>query len=463
MTTDVVYLAFVLAALAVFRWRPPAQAVLLVFLGGWLVLPVGHFPPGAADAEFPYWITGLAVPSDMLLTKAWVAPAAALLGLLVFDRSALLRLRPVWMDAPVLLWCAWPLLQSALVEHARPAGVWSSLYLAGCWGLPWLLGRACFASPDAKLLLVKGLALAGLACLPVSLVEGVFGPTLYGLVYEPHPFRLDGIVRYVGFRPLGFFEDGNQFGLWVSLCALAAVWLALVAPAGREARRWRVVAGVDLLIALAAQSVGAILLLAVGAGFLAACRLLRPRLLLAAALGLLVLGGAVYVSGAVPIAKIGKETALGRHVIAAFRSVGRGSFTWRIGQDQKLLPQAMATPVVGTATWDWWRPQGIRPWGLTLLVLGQFGAVGLLALLGTLLAPALAAAWRAPPGGAWRLPGVPLALAAVVGMTVLDALMNSFVFFPAVLAAGALAAATPVTAPRRVRGEITRIRRRPAT
>lgn len=449
---DLAYLVFAPLVLAVFRWRPADQAVMIVFLGGWLILPVGHFPAGSADAEFPYWITGLAVPSEMLLTKAWVAPAAAVLGLLAFHRRALLRLRPVWMDAPVLLWCAWPLLQSALVAEARPAGAVSSLYLAGCWGLPWLLGRACFASAAQRVLLVKGLALAGLACLPISLIEGVFGPTFYGAVFEPHPFRFDGIARYVGFRPLGFFENGNQFGLWVSLCALAAVWLAVVSLPGREAGRWRWVAAVDVLIALAAQSVGAILLLGLGVAFLVACRWLRPRWMLGAALGCLVLTGAVYVSGVVPVTKIGKETAVGRHVIDAFRSVGRGSFTWRIGQDQKLLRDATARPLVGTAAWDWWRAKSIRPWGLALLVLGQFGLVGLTALLGTLLAPALAAAWRAAPGSAWRAEAVPVLLGALVGLTVLDALLNSFVFFPAVLAAGALAASS-----RRLRGEITRI------
>ena len=460
MTTDIVYLVFVAAALAVFRWRPPAEAALAVFLGGWLLLPVGHFPPGSADVEFPYWITGLAVPSDMLLTKAWVAPAVAVLGLLVFDRASLQRLRPVWMDAPVLLWCAWPLLQSALVAEARPAGAIASLYLAGTWGLPWLIGRVCCASGDGRVLLVKGLALAGLACLPIALVEGVFGPALYGAAYEPHPFRFDGIVRYIGYRPLGFFEDGNQYGLWVSLCALAAVWLALALPAGRDAQRWRIVAVVDVVIALAAQSVGGILLLALGAGFLFVCRWLRPRWMLAAVAAMLVLGGAVYVSGVVPIAKIGKETALGRHVIDAFRSVGRGSFTWRIGQDQKLLADATAKPLVGTAVWDWWRSKSIRPWGLTLLVLGQFGLVGLCACLGTLAWPAFAAAWRAPAGSAWRPAGLPLLLAAIAGLTVLDALMNSFVFFPALVAAGALAMPIADAAPRRVRGEITRIPKR---
>jgi hypothetical protein len=45
----------------------------------------------------------------------------------------------------------------------------------------------------------------------------------------------------------------------------------------------------------------------------------------------------------------------------------------------------------------------------------------------------------------------------IVALTVLDALMNSFIFFPAVMIAGALAAT------QRPRGEITRIPRRHAT
>jgi len=457
MNIDLVYVLFALAALAVFRALPPAVAALAVFLGGWVVLPVGHFPAGSAAVEFPYWITGLAVPSDMLLTKAWVAPAAAMLGVLVFDRPALMRLRPVWADAVIALWCAWPLLQAAVSADAQPAGWVASLYLAGSWGLPWLLGRLYCAAPQGQLLLVKGLALAGVACLPFSLIEGVVGPAVYGWVYEIHPFRLDGAVRYLGYRPLGFFEDGNQFGLWVSLCALAAVWLAWALPPGREARLARVLAALSVLMAVAAQSVGGILMLGIGVAVLSASRVLRPRLMLAAALAALILGGAIYVSGVVPIARIGKDTAFGQRVIGAFRSVGRGSFTWRIGQDQKLLADAMAKPLAGSANWAWWRPKDTRPWGLSLLVIGQFGLIGLVLCFGALLWPALVAAWRAPRGSPWRTSALPFALAVIVALTVLDALMNSFIFFPAVMIAGALAAT------RRPRGEITRIARRPAT
>lgn len=454
MSVDLVFAVFALVSLAAFRVLRPPVAALSVYLAGWILLPVGHFPPASAEAEFPYWITGLAVPSSMLLTKAWVAPAAALFGVLVFDRAALRQLRPVWLDLPVVLWCLWPLLQSAGLADARPAGWLASLYLAGCWGLPWLLGRLYFSARDGQLVLAKGLALSALACLPFSLVEGVIGPKVYGWVYELHPFRFDGAVRYLGYRPLGFFENGNQFGLWVSLCAFAAAWLALALPAGREARAWRVVAVIVVAMALAAQSVGGIALLLIGLAFLSASRWVQPRTMLVASLALLILGGAVYVSGKLPILAIGKDTLIGRRVVDAFRSVGRGSFTWRISQDQKLLPAAMARPLVGSGEWDWWRDQGIRPWGLTLLLIGQFGLIGLGLALMALLAPAARAAWHSPSGSAWRPPAAPLMLAAMIALAALDGLMNSFIFFPALLAAGALSAA-PATALRR-RGEITR-------
>ncbi|HZT54661.1 MAG TPA: hypothetical protein VFA35_00435, partial [Burkholderiaceae bacterium] len=238
---------------------------------------MGHYPPGSAAAEFPYWITGLAVPSDMLLTKAWVAPAVAVLGAAIFDRAAWRRLRPDWLDAPVLLWCLWPLAQGLTATDPRPAPVIASLYLIGCWGLPWLLGRMYAATAEGQRLLAFGLAASALACLPFSLIEGVLGPVVYGWTYELHPFRFDGAARYLGYRPLGFFENGNQFGLWVSLCALAAVWLAVSGASRLAPNVARALAAAAVSIAVAAQSIGGLLLFAIGAGFLSTCRLLSPR------------------------------------------------------------------------------------------------------------------------------------------------------------------------------------------
>ncbi|MDP9046471.1 MAG: hypothetical protein M3O01_16850 [Pseudomonadota bacterium] len=439
MKVAIVYVVFcLLAPLAFWRWRP-AAAVLVVFLGGWLVLPVGHFPAGSAGSVFPYWITGLAVPSDMLLTKAWVAPGAALIGALAFDRRRWANVRPAWCDAPIALWCGWPLLQGAFISASDPPSGLACLYLGGAWGVPWCLGRVYFSDAAAQRLLARGLALSALACLPIALLEGAIGPVVYDSLYEPHPFRLDGIERYFGFRPLAMFEDGNQYGIWISLCALAALWLAVVAEPGRAKFTARVVASVVSAMALAAQSVGALLMLATGCLFLSVCRWLRPRGMVAAAAALLVVAGALYVSGRVPITRLAKETALGHHVVEGLRGIGRGSLGWRVAQDQKLLPDAMARPLLGQGRWDWWRSRETRPWGLSVLVLGQFGLPGLAFLLGALLFPAARVTLRAPRSSGWSPAGLPLLLASVIGLSVVDALMNSFIFFPAVLIAGALA------------------------
>ena len=437
---NIVFIIFFVVAIAVFKVLKPPMATLTVLLGAWLVLPVGHYPVGSAEATFPFWITGLATPSDMLLTKAWVGPAAALMGVMVFDAKTLLTFRPRWVDAPMLAWCAWPVLKSAFVAAAsQPAASVSALYLTGCWGLPWLLGRLYFSNPEAQWLMLRALTWSALACLPFSLYEGAFGPDAYGLIYEAHPFRADGAERYVGFRPIAFFEHGNQFGIWVSLCALLAVWRFAVLPAGGRRSLAGAVAALSVAVAVAAQSIGALLLLGAGGALLSSSRLVRTRFVVFGALAALMLSAVVYASGVIPINQIGKGTAWGQSVVNTFRAAGRGSFTWRISQDQKLLADIKTHPVVGSAQWDWWRAKGTRPWGLAMLMLGQFGLVGVTLCFGAVLWPALREAWEAPLASGWQLSAMPLLLAVIVGLTMLDALMNSFIFFPAVLMAGSLA------------------------
>ena len=443
MSILVVELAWFGIALLLFRLCRPRIAVLAASLGGWILLPVGSYPAGSSDPLFPYWIVGLALPSDMLVSKAWVAPVSALLGVLAFDREAMRGRRPGWVDAPVVLWCLWPLAAAGFADGPRPAAWLASLYLIGTWGVPWCLGRLYLGSAEARLLLIKALALSGLACLPFGLIEGLLGPSLYGTVFgTPHPFRHDGDVRYIGFRPIGFFEHGNQFGLWISLCALAGLWLAHSTPPS-ERRLWRGAAAVLMVMALAAQSIGALLLLAIGATALSVFGRISPRLLLAGAGVLLALGGVVYVSGVIPMERIARDTAIGRELVSVVRAAGRGSLTWRVAQDQKLLKTATAHPVAGTSHWDWWRAEGSRPWGLTLLVLGQYGAMGLLLVLTVLLLPTVAVAGSAGTASAWRPDGLGLLMATLLVLSVFDALLNAFIFFPALLVAGAVARDVP--------------------
>ncbi len=459
-SAPVAYLLFAAAGLASFGvWRPRI-AVLVVCLGGWLVLPVGTYPAGTLDAVFPYWITGAAVPSNMLLTKAWVAPVVALLGALTFDWRRLRQLRPNGFDLPVALWVSWPLAQAAWLVHTNPsspAGGVCSLYLAGTWGAPWLLGRLYCTSTTGQHRLVRGLTWSALACAPMALYEGAFGSgRWYAALYGPHPFRDDGAARYLGFRPVGWFEHGNQYGLWIALCALCAVWLARSttdSDAARRRARWT--AALVVLMAVAAQSMGALLLMGLGAAWLFALHADSPavtsainlkRLTLATTIAF-VLSTAVYFSGVVPMRQLATQTAVGRAVVDGIKGAGRSSLTWRVSQDQKLLHRALERPLAGSAQWDWWRADGRRPWGLPLLVVGQFGLVGLALGFGLLMAPAIRVGMHTHQPHVWRSEALPVLLATLVLLSVADALLNSFIFFPALLAAGGLADARPAGKP----------------
>jgi hypothetical protein len=427
---EAIFAAFGIAALLLFRFVAPARAVAATCFAGWLLLPVGHFPKGSADVVFPYWITGVAVPSDMLLTKMWWPPVLAFAGVLLRDRKTLSRWRPGWIDVPMFLWCLWPIGQWPFIAHPAPQPWIASLYLAAAWGASWLLGRLYFSGTDGGIRLIMAIV-AGLTIItPIALIESVMGPRLYGWIYELHPFRADGAERYVGFRPIAFFEHGNQYGIWVAATALAAIWLWQTDSGPRMRGRSAAIAALALAIALMSQSVGAILLLFAGLAVLRPIGRLLTRWMLVLVLLLTVGGGVIYLSA--------NDTVIGRQMVDIVRTTGRGSITWRIARDQRALTLIGEHPVLGTAQWDWWRRNDERPWGLALLIFGQFGLIGLVLAFGSLLLPAVRAFDDQWSFRAWRRSYPAALLAVIVLMAIADLLLNSFSFYPAILAAGAL-------------------------
>jgi hypothetical protein len=437
---EAIFAAFGIAALLLFRFIAPAHAIAVTCFAGWLLLPVGNFPEGSADVFFPDWIIGLAVPSEMLLTKMWWPPVVALAGALLTDRKTLARWRPGWIDVPMFLWCLWPLGQWSFVVDPAPQPWVSSLYLAAAWGAPWLLGRLYFSGNDGGtrflMAIVAGLTLIA----PIALLEGVMGPRLYGWIYEPQPWRFEGIQRYVGFRPLAFFEHGNQYGIWVAVTALAAIWLWRSEPDPRTRRRYAAIAALGLAVALMSQSVAAILLLCAALAIFWVIDRPLLRFVLPLVLLTTVALGIINLSGVLPLRTLAKETVIGRQMVDIVRSTGRGvSFIYRIARDQSALTLISAHPVIGTARWDWWREYNRRPWDLAFLIYGQFGLIGLVLALGSLLLPALRAFNNQRSSSTWQRSNSAAPLVMIVLMAVADALLNSFFFYPAILAAGALA------------------------
>ncbi|MBB5687114.1 O-antigen ligase family protein [Sphingobium boeckii] len=441
---EAVFAGFALIAIALFFALPPGRAVIAVCISGWILLPVGHFPAGSTATNFPDWIVGAAVPTDMLLTKMWWPPVVALTLALTRDWGTMKLWRPTTMDLPVALWCLWPLGQSAFVADQDSAPVISALYLAGTWGAPWLLGRVYLAGKGATDLFAA-LAIGLLILLPMALIEGVAGPIVYDLVYEPHPYRYEGHIRYIGFRPLAFFEHGNHYGIWIAMSALAAVWLWHSAPDRRMRGRQAGVAALGIMMTVIAQSAGAIIWMIGGLITVFAAGRFHFRNILIATGLVCAVGGVAYISGALPLRAIAMETAVGRQMVDAVRSTGRSSFTYRVARDQEAIALIAQHPVAGSGHWDWWRVNGRRPWGLAFQILGQFGLIGLFLAFGTLLWPAVKAlaSYRYKAGAN----PIALPLATIVLMAVGDALLNSFLFYPALLAAGALATGLSVSPP----------------
>jgi hypothetical protein len=425
------HIAWGAVAVLLFRMVPPRQAFWAILIGGWLLLPPAAYGPLPPPGSFTFTIVGNGLPSAQLITKQWTAPAIALLVSLAFDRARWRRLVWNWWDLPIAGFCLWPLLQGALLGGASPAPAVASLYLLGAWGLPWLAGKLYLSGRDDVLVFAAMMAGLTLLLLPAAILEGVTPFRVHALAYGSNPFAHDGIERYIGYRPQLFFEHGNQYGLWIAGAALCAAWRAREAGGAGRAQRWRWAAFALTAATLAAQSAGAIVLLFAGLILLfvprlfAALRFVLP-LALAGALAI----GALHVSGVVPLRSLATDTAAGQAMVGALRASGRGSAAWRVSQDLKTLPLLRGDAIVGTGRWDWFRPAGTRPWGLPLLVLGEFGIVGL-ALLFAALGGALV---RLAPGARAGDSGARLAVLLLLLFAV-DALLNSFLFYPAIAAA----------------------------
>lgn len=429
------YAIFAGMAVLCFAALDTRKAALTVWLGGWLLLPVAHYPEPPPASGFPIWIIGGALPSDLLIQKSWIAPCIGLALTTITGWGFVRALRPSLIDLPIACWCFWPIAQSLHGGFADPEPLKSALFLAGSWGAPWLLGRILFSDTDGRILLLKGFAISALALVPLALFEQAWGPALYEMAYQRHPFRTDGSVRYFGFRPILLFEHGNQFGIYLSLAALAAGWLA----ATTRLKRWIGTAVCLLLASLAVQSVGAIVLLLAGVvALFINWQGRRLRLMMLAGSAATALLAGLYLSGIVPLDHIARQTPVGRQALNMIRATGRGSIAWRISQDQKALRLVAQKPFTGSARWDWWRPAHTRPWGLMMLIIGQFGLVGLFLALSSPFIAGLRALLSGSATPRFVNSNASVALGLVVLLAMIDALLNAFILLPLLVFAGAI-------------------------
>jgi hypothetical protein len=434
----IAFLAWVPISLYFFYRYPVRVAILVNFIAGWALLPTANFT--RETAEFPYWILGTCLPSLHFFTKGTVPALTCLLGILLVDRNAFSRCKLTLWDLPMLVWCIVPVLSALANFQGLAATLRSGLYQTLAWGVPYLMGRLYFSDTASMKVAAKALVIAGLAYVPFCVVEIFTGPKIYELLYGYLPYQLVGARRYLGFRPIGFLEDGNQLGIWMATSALLAVWLwrrQLVPSVLGIPIAWA--SGILLLVTLLCQSGGSIVLLFCLLLLLFVRQSYLPRVLT----GLLLLGilGAMSLrlANVISLRSLIEHNGAARSAAQALRTIGRGSFGWRLSQDEKHVAIALETPALGTGAWDWWKESQSRPWGLWLLSFGMYGIIGLLALQSLQLLPVARVVWfpAREGGGMLSLRG---GLAAAILMSAIDNLMNGSMILPLLMVIGGLSA-----------------------
>ncbi len=440
------YLAFAICGTIIFIWLEPRVAMLAVVFSGWIFLPIAKYPVLPTDHQFPYWIIGLALPSDIFLSKALVINLTALLGVLMFDRISFQRWSWSWWDAVAGAWSVMPFWVWISGRTVDPPLIVGILYQFSIWGVAWVLGRLYLTNSLGRIELLQWLVLSLIVCLPFAILEGIVGPFIYDSIYPGgHPFRLDGHIRYVGYRPILHFEHGNQYGIWVGVVAMVAFWLAKsgqrplpLLPTYWSTKWSKFVSIVCAGLLFASQSVGAIGLAVFGVGVMFLPSYFRIRSLAVGMLLCCILTAIFLTLNATSLRRFGTQSVIGKQSISYFRSVGRGSLPWRVSQDLKSMELIKRNPWIGDGRWDWWRENQTRPWGLSMLILGQFGVLGVILCSITLLGTSMTMLWRMPMESIWTTHGVEFVYVVVVCMVALDACMNAFLFHPAIMMSASL-------------------------
>jgi hypothetical protein len=426
-------------------WRFPIRvALLLNFVGGWAILPSARY--AVSSSAFPYWILPVSLPTVHFFTKATIPAVAALLGVKLVDRQFYRRFELTFWDLPMVMWCAVPIFSgianSQVIGYALRAGIYQFL----AWGVPYFFGRLYFSDTDSLRLAAKAFVIAGLTYVPICLVEVFTGPQFYTHIYGYQPFRWNGAERYLGFRPIGFLEDGNQLGIWMATSALIACWLWKRHSVDRIFRipiGW--VAVVLFTVTLLCQSSGSILLLLGFLPFVFVSQRYLPRILVVVmVLGILAFAG-IRLNNRLSLRALVHHNRAAHATALFLKKIKRGSLGWRLEQDERHVGVALASPVLGSGEWDWWRDGKERPWSLWLLTFGMYGAVGLLSLECLQLLPVARVVWFPLARSDIQAFNFRHALAAAILMSAVDTLLNSSMILPLLLVIGGMSTWTSAT------------------
>lgn len=419
----IILLIWPLIVAALCAIMPGRRAAAIAVIGGWLLLP-------------PYVLVLSGLPD---YSKSMAAAVGMLIGTLLFFPNRMVGFRPRWIDLPMLVWCFSGVpsyLSNGLTLYD---GLSDSLTQIVYWGLPYLIGRLYFDTLDDLRYFAGAMAIGGIAYILPCLYEIRMSPQLLGNFYGASGWQG---MRLGGYRPRVFFATGLECGLWMSAASLAAWWLWKTGALRRLGGYPFGPAMAALLVTnVLCRSTGALVLFLAGTAALWLTAAFRTRLIVAA----LLLVGPVYVGVRSTNVWSGDQAVnLAESVIGWDRAE---SLQYRFKCERRLSAHALERPWLGwsgfgrnTAFFDAEQRVPVPIDGLWILVLGTKGFVGLVALYLALILPA-ARVVRLAPAAAWgdpRMAGAAIG-AVLLGLYMVDCLMNGFINMSYIALAGGLA------------------------
>ncbi len=421
-------LGFPFLALCLFSLVPASRAVLATYILGVLFLPQsGYVLGGVPDYDKPAAI-GI----------------GALLGAMVFSPTALVTVRWRWFDAPMGIFCLWPMATHLVNGHGFATGMNWVVVHAFLWGIPYLMGRAFFRSNDKLREMAAAIFLGGLLYAPFCWFEIMFSPKLHLKIYGFYQHSFLQHVRYNGFRPMLFMQHGIMVGVWMACTTLVGFWLwrakLFTQLFGINGTWW---IGLMLVTTVYCKVGSGIVSLALGMATFFGCRRGLPSI-------------SLLLLAAIPITYIatrGSQIWEGETLATIIESIDRergGSLAARMRQEGFYVDNAYRSPVFGFGDGDF-IPKDAEGKKLVrgndsfwIITLGMYGFVSLICVFAALTLPAILVAQRAK-----RVPMLELnaliPLAVITVLFAIDCLANAMINPLYLLCAGAVTSVVQVS------------------
>lgn len=417
------------AVLLMFALFPSRQAFAGAVIGAWLFLP----PYGLSIAGLPDY------------TKNTAATVGLILATLIFCPDRLLKFRPRWFDLPMLLFCITGFVTSVQNGLGVYDGLSNVLSQVVVWGLPYWFGRIYLGDLDSLRHMTTAMAGGGLLYVPLCLFEIRMMTSVMMRIYGIGKWASGTGLRMGGYRPNVFFNTGLECGLWMTAASMAGWWLWRCGALARIGQLpfGSILLPLLLITTILCRSTGAILLLVIGMLVLWLSVRFRTRVIL---LGLLLLGP-TYIALRTSGSWSGQQA-----VSWATSLVGEeraGSLGYRLKCENLLIIRALQRPALGWGGWSrsaayFENGKYVDTDGLWIILLGQRGLIGVSLFALAIILPGIIFVWRFPPS-LWGNPRVAAASlsAVLLGLYMIDCLLNGFVNVIYLTLAGALMGVEP--------------------